>query len=154
MRTTSLSIILMLSVPMLSQSAWVQTYGIGLHNSVMPVSGGMGGASFTRPQDVQSAINANPATMSQFRGTTTGFGGVFIEPTCNFTQTAPLPLLGEFPCGYQNFPDTHEEILDICMYVLEEVIAFGTAYGFRPPDPLWDKSAIAVPPTPKKKRKK
>jgi len=97
MRITLTWLILMLSVPMLCKSALGQTYGIELHNSVMPASGAMGGASFTRPQDVQSAINANPATMSQFQGTTTGFGGAFIEPTYNIAQAAPLPLLGVTP---------------------------------------------------------
>ena len=104
MRITSVLIILVLSVPMLCHSASAQTYGIELHNSVMPASGGMGGASFTRPQDVQSAINANPATMSQFPGTTTGFGGALIEPTYNISQTAALPLLGVTP--YSGKSDT------------------------------------------------
>jgi hypothetical protein len=45
--------------------------------------------------------------------------------------------LVEFPCGYQNVPDTPEEILDIGLFALEEVVQFGTAYGFRPPDPAW-----------------
>jgi len=48
-----------------------------------------------------------------------------------------LPVLVEFPCGYQNLPSTHEEILDIGMSALEEVAAFGVAYRFRPPDPKW-----------------
>jgi len=45
-----------------------------------------------------------------------------------------LPLVVEFPCGYQNEPDNPDDILDIGMLVLEEVIAFGNAYGFRPPE--------------------
>ena len=48
-----------------------------------------------------------------------------------------LPLLVEFPCGYQNLPDNPDEILDIGLFALEEVVAFGAAYRFRPPDPKW-----------------
>ena len=74
-----------------------QTYGIELHNSVMPASGGMAGASFSRPQDLQSAIYGNPATMVQFGGTQFGFSGAFVEPTYNIDQTAALPLVGVTP---------------------------------------------------------
>lgn len=74
-----------------------QSYGIELHNNVMPVSGAMGGTSFSRPQDVQSAINGNPATMPQFQGPTMGFGGTLIEPTYNVTQENALPLIGVDP---------------------------------------------------------
>jgi len=48
-----------------------------------------------------------------------------------------LPMLVEFPCGYQNLPDNLDEILDIGMYVLEEIVAFGADYRFRPADPKW-----------------
>ena len=74
-----------------------QTYGIELHNSVQPASGGMGGASFSQPQDLQSAISGNPATIAQFGGTQFGFGGAFVEPTVNVTQTSGLPLVGVDP---------------------------------------------------------
>ena len=79
------------------QKANAQSYGIELHNNVMPASGAMGGTSFTRPQDIQSAINGNPATMMQFSGPTFGFGGALIEPTYNVTQTSSLPLVGVDP---------------------------------------------------------
>ena len=46
--------------------AYGQTFGVELHNTLMPASSGMGGASFSQPQDVQSAIYGNPATMTQF----------------------------------------------------------------------------------------
>ena len=46
-----------------------------------------------------------------------------------------LPLLVEFPCGYQNLPNNPNEILDTGMFALEEVAAFGVAYRFRPADP-------------------
>ena len=51
------------------------SFGIELHNTLMPASGGMGGVSIARPQDLTSAMNANPATMTQFRGTQVTFGG-------------------------------------------------------------------------------
>ena len=79
------------------RTAAAQSYGVELHNNMMPASGAMGGASFTRPQDVQSAINGNPATLRQFSGPIFGFGGAFVEPTYNVTQTSNLPLVGVTP---------------------------------------------------------
>jgi hypothetical protein len=46
-----------------------------------------------------------------------------------------LPLLIEFPYGYENKPDSFDELLDTGMLALEEVVAFGSVYRFRPPDP-------------------
>ncbi|MBX7165632.1 MAG: outer membrane protein transport protein [Pirellulales bacterium] len=80
-----------------SRQARAQSFGIELHNTLMPASGGMAGASLSRPQDVQSAINGNPATLTQFRGTQFGMGGAWAEPTYNITQLAPLPLVGVSP---------------------------------------------------------
>jgi len=77
--------------------AFAQTFGIELHNTMMPASGGMAGASVARPQDLQSAIYGNPATLSQFRGTQFSFGAGWAEPTINIDQTAPLPLVGVTP---------------------------------------------------------
>jgi long-chain fatty acid transport protein len=94
MRILLASIVLVVTSLMLSASAVAQVYGIELHNSVMPASGAMGGASLSRPQDLQSAINGNPATTTQFDGTTFAFGGAFVEPTYNISQATPLPLLG------------------------------------------------------------
>jgi hypothetical protein len=54
----------------LQQSSFGQTFGLELHNNAMPASGGMGGASVSRPQDIQSAIAGNPATLRQFKGNT------------------------------------------------------------------------------------
>lgn len=79
------------------QVAFGQSYGIELHNNMMPASGAMGGASFTRPQDVQSAINGNPATMRQYSGPVFGFGGALIEATYNVSHTSNLPLVGVTP---------------------------------------------------------
>jgi long-chain fatty acid transport protein len=71
-----------------------QTFGTELHNTLMPASGGMGGVSIARPQDLTSAINANPAALTQFQGTQFTFGGAWAEPTYNLTQTGQIPFAG------------------------------------------------------------
>ena len=78
--------------------AHAQTFGIELHNSLMPASGGMAGASLALPQDLQSAINGNPATLTQFHGTNFSFGGAWVEPTYNINQpiALALPPVGPF----------------------------------------------------------
>lgn len=81
----------------LASAASGQTFGIELQNSLMPASGGMAGVSISRPQDLQSALNANPATLTQFRGTQFSFGAGWAEPTYNIDQLAPLPLVGVTP---------------------------------------------------------
>jgi len=86
-----------LVLSIVASDACAQTYGIELHNSLMPASGGMGGASIARPQDLQSAINGNPAALTQFRGTQFSFGGAWVEPTYNITQLTPLPSVGVTP---------------------------------------------------------
>lgn len=67
-----------------------QAFGIELHNNAMPASGGMGGASLARPQDVQSALGGNPATLSQLHGTQFSFGGAWVEPTINMDNDANI----------------------------------------------------------------
>ena len=74
-----------------------QSFGVESHNTLMPASGGMAGASIARPQDLLSGLNGNPATLSQFAGSQFLFGGAWAEPTFNLTQTAPIPLLGVDP---------------------------------------------------------
>jgi long-chain fatty acid transport protein len=71
-----------------------QTFGVELHNTLMPAAGGMGGASIAQPQDLTSAINANPATLTQFQGTQFLFGGGWAEPTFNLTQDSNIPIVG------------------------------------------------------------
>jgi long-chain fatty acid transport protein len=80
-----------------TRSATAQSFGIELHNTLMPASGGLAGASLALPQDLQSAINGNPATLTQFRGTQFSFGGAWAEATYNVSQPVPLPLLGITP---------------------------------------------------------
>jgi long-chain fatty acid transport protein len=78
-------------------SATAQTYGIDFRNTLMPASGGMAGTSVAAPQDFLSAINANPAALTQYEGTHFTIGGAFAEATVNLEQKAPLPLLGVAP---------------------------------------------------------
>lgn len=77
--------------------ARAQTYGIDFRNTLMPASGGMAGTSVAAPQDFISAINANPAALTQYDGTHFTLGGAFAEATAHLTQTAPIPLLGVEP---------------------------------------------------------
>ena len=70
-----------------------QSYGVELHNTLMPASGGMGGTSLTRPQDLQSAINANPSTLTQFHGTQFSFGGAWAEATYDLEYDGSVPVL-------------------------------------------------------------
>jgi long-chain fatty acid transport protein len=74
-----------------------QTYGIDFRNTLMPASGGMAGTSVAAPQDFLSAINANPAALTQYKGTHFTIGGAFAEATVDLEQTSPIPLLGVAP---------------------------------------------------------
>jgi long-chain fatty acid transport protein len=81
----------------LQQNLFGQTFGLELHNNAMPASGGMGGASVSRPQDIQSAIAGNPATLRQFQGTQFSFGGAWADVDYSITQNSNLPILGVSP---------------------------------------------------------
>lgn len=75
-----------------------QSFGVESHNTTMPASGGMGGVSIARPQDLGSSLNANPATLTQFRGTQMMFGSAWAEPTYNLSHTSGggIPSIGTF----------------------------------------------------------
>ncbi len=93
----AIATIAVFSVLLLPSAAWSQSFGVELRNTLMPASGGMGGASMARPQDIQSAINGNPASLAQFRGTQFGFSGAWAEPTFNWQQSGGnLPNIGDF----------------------------------------------------------
>jgi long-chain fatty acid transport protein len=79
------------------QPAWAQSYGVELGNTLMPASGGMAGTSVARPQDLLSGINANPAALSQFRGTQFTLGGAFAGSTFNIEQSGAAPGIGVTP---------------------------------------------------------
>lgn len=78
-------------------TARAQTYGIDFRNTLMPASGGMAGTSVAAPQDFLSAINANPAALTHYKGTHFTLGGAFAEATVNLEQKTALPLLGVGP---------------------------------------------------------
>jgi long-chain fatty acid transport protein len=77
--------------------ASAQPIGIELQNTMMPASAGMAGASITRPQDLMSAVNGNPASMTRFDGNQFMFGGGFIEASVEFDQTGNAVLPGITP---------------------------------------------------------
>ncbi len=80
-----------------ANGAHAQSFGVELFNNLMPASGGMAGTSIASPQDLQSAINGNPATLRQYRGTQFGLGGAWVEPSYNLTVAPPgLPFVGSF----------------------------------------------------------
>jgi long-chain fatty acid transport protein len=86
--------VVMIAAILFASAARAQTFGTELHNTLMPASGGMGGVSIARPQDLTSAINANPAALTQFQGTQFTFGGAWAEPTFSMTQTGQIPFAG------------------------------------------------------------
>ena len=89
--------LLLMSGLLSAKSAGAQSFGVEVFNNLMPASGGMAGASTAAPQDLQSAINGNPATLTQYRGTQFGLGGAWIEPTYNLSVAEPgLPFVGAF----------------------------------------------------------
>ncbi len=47
----------------LGSESYAQGFGVELHNTLMPASGGMGGVSIASPQDLPSALHGNPATL-------------------------------------------------------------------------------------------
>ncbi len=76
------------------RSIQAQTFGVELQNNLMPASGGMGGVSIARPQDFLSAVNGNPAALTQMKGTQFTFSSAWAEPTVNLTQTGNIPFVG------------------------------------------------------------
>lgn len=86
-----------LLIPTWRRPAAAQSFGVELHNSLMPASAGMAGASIALPQDLQSALNGNPATLTQFSGTQFAFGSAWADPTYRIEQPIPLPLLSITP---------------------------------------------------------
>ena len=81
----------------LSRESFGQSFGVELHNTLMPAAGAMGGVSVARPQDLTSAMNANPASLTQFRGTQFAFAGGWAEPTFNMNQASNIPIIGPDP---------------------------------------------------------
>jgi long-chain fatty acid transport protein len=97
MNVRSISVAMCTVFALCGRTAIAQTFGVELHNNLMPASGGMAGTSISRPQDLQSAINANPATLRQYQGTQFSFGGAWADANYNVNQSAQLPLIGVSP---------------------------------------------------------
>ncbi len=74
------------------KKSYGQAFGVELQASTLPASGGMGGTGIARPQDIQTPLALNPATLSQFEGTQFSFSGAWVEPTINLDNNANLPL--------------------------------------------------------------
>ncbi len=96
MRTYRLHFVL-LALLFLPRAAFAQSFGVELQNTLMPAAGGMAGTSIARPQDLTSAINGNPAALTQFKGTQTLFGVAWAEPTFNMNQASQIPVVGVNP---------------------------------------------------------
>jgi long-chain fatty acid transport protein len=88
----ALGIVLLAAV--LTRPVNAQSFGVELHNTLMPAAGGMAGASIARPQDVQSALNGNPASMARFHGTQFGMSGAWAEATYDVMHTGIGALPG------------------------------------------------------------
>ncbi len=76
------------------QKSFGQAFGVELQASMLPAAGGMGGAGIARPQDLQTSLALNPATLAQHKGTQFSFSGSWVEPTINLDNQKELPLLG------------------------------------------------------------
>jgi len=61
--------------------AQAANYGTDLNNTMLPATGGMGGASVARTVEGAAAVFGNPATLTQYNeGTTFSFGATFYKP--------------------------------------------------------------------------
>jgi hypothetical protein len=58
--------------------------------------------------------------------------GSFYQSDLVYQTCGALPLVIEFPAGWQGYPDNHLALLDIGLGVLDELCAFGARYQFRP----------------------
>lgn len=90
-------LVIAVATSLFESTAKAQSFGIELQNTLMPASGGMAGTSVARPQDLLSAINGNPGTMTQFEGTQFSFSGAWADPTIQFRQDSPLPVANVSP---------------------------------------------------------
>lgn len=70
------------------------------------------------------------------RSPTTYAGDQYYHSDGVYHASGALPLVVEFPCGWKAVPETHRDILDIGLAVLDEISQFGNRYRFRPRDPV------------------
>lgn len=71
--------------------SYAQVFGVELRANALPAAGGMAGTGIARPQDIQSSMVLNTATLTQHKGTNFSFSGAWIEPTFNLDNEATLP---------------------------------------------------------------
>jgi long-chain fatty acid transport protein len=77
--------------------AAAQPFGVELHNTMLPIAGGMGGASIAMPLEPLAAIGANPAGVTRFDGTQFQFGGGWADATFNMAHAGGVvPGVGAF----------------------------------------------------------
>ncbi len=62
-------------------------------------------------------------------------GEVLYQSDLVYHACGALPLMVEFPSNCGGRPSSFRRILDVGLYVLEEVLCFGVAYRFRPQAP-------------------
>lgn len=72
---------------MASTGVFALNTGTDLNLSAKPASGGMAGASYTKPQEPSAAVFGNPAALTQFSGTRFGIGAVYLSPKIEVTQS-------------------------------------------------------------------
>jgi len=64
--------------------AHAANYGTDLNNTMLPATGGMGGASVARTVEGAAAVFGNPATLTEYNeGTTVSFGATYYRPDVN-----------------------------------------------------------------------
>jgi long-chain fatty acid transport protein len=62
------------------------TFGTDVNNTVLPATGGMGGASIARTVEGAAAVFGNPANLTQYKeGTTFTFGATYLDPQIKIT---------------------------------------------------------------------
>lgn len=93
LRAVLLCLVAVLATLAATAPVHAQTFGAELNNSLMPASGGMAGTSNSRPQDIGSALNANPATLTQFSGTQIMIGAAWAEATYKASYDGSVPAL-------------------------------------------------------------
>ena len=80
----------MLGTCLLQSESHAQVFGVELRANALPAAGGMAGTGIARPQDVQSSMVLNTATLTQHKGTNFSFSGAWIEPTFNLENEATI----------------------------------------------------------------
>lgn len=72
-------------------AAQATTFGTDVNNSVLPATGGMGGASIARTVEGAAAVFGNPANLTQYKeGTTFTFGASFLDPEIKASHDGSL----------------------------------------------------------------